>query len=149
MSETVQSLQEKGICPTCYNFEHGGIYNDFTDRMLYEDDMLYCFFEEKPRAVGHTIILLKDHYQDMSEISDEVCTVVYVFAKKVMNVLKDVLGVERVYLCTMCDGKVNHFHVQLIPRHPNTPIGSKNFINERKSYIENREQINEVRSKLK
>jgi len=149
MGETVQSLQEKGICPSCYNFEHGGIYSDFTDRMLYEDDRLYCFFEEKPRAVGHTIILLKDHYHDMSEIPDEVCSAIYLLAKKAMNVLKDVLGVERVYLCTMCDGKVNHFHIQLIPRHPNTPIGSKNFVNERKSYIENREHINEVREKLK
>jgi len=149
MRETVQSLQEKGICPTCYNLEHGGIYSDFTDKMLYEDDMLYFFFEEKPRAIGHTIILLKDHYHDMSEIPDEVCAYVYLFAKKAMNVLKDVLGVERVYLCTMCDGKVNHFHVQLIPRHPNTPIGSKNFVTERKPYIENREHINEIRTKLK
>ena len=149
MNETVQTLQEKGICPSCYNREHGGIYNDFTDRILYEDDLLFCFLEEKPRSIGHTIILLKEHFHDMSEIPDDVCAAVYIFAKKAMNVLKDVLDVERVYLCTMCDGKVNHFHVQLIPRHPNTPIGSRNFVNERKPYEENKEQINKMRAKLK
>jgi len=64
--------------------------------MLYEDDILYCFFEERPRSVGHTIILVKAHYHDMSHIPDEVCTAVYLFAKKVMNVLKAVyvVGVE-------------------------------------------------------
>jgi len=149
MKETVQSLQEKGICPSCYNFEHGGIYSDFTDRMLYEDDMLYCFFEEKPRSVGHTIILLKGHYHDMSEIPNKVCADVYLFAKKAMNVLKNVLDVERVYLCTMCDGKVNHFHVQLIPRHPNTTIGSKNFVKERMEYAENKNHIDRMREELK
>ena len=149
MSETVQSLQEKGICPSCYNFEHGGIYSDFAERMLYEDDILYCFFEEKPRSTGHTIILLKDHYHDMSQIPDDICATIYIFAKKVMNTLKSVLGVERVYLCTMCDGKVNHFHLQLIPRHPNTPIGSRNFVNDRSVYEENQNYLNEMRAKLK
>jgi len=149
MIETIQSLQEKGICPTCYNRENGGIYADITDRILYEDDFLECFFELKPRSVGHTIILLKEHYHDMSQVPDEVCASVYIFAKKVMNVLKDVLGVERVYLCTMCDGDVNHFHIQLIPRHPNTPIGSKNFVKDRMEYEENLEYINAIRERLK
>ena len=148
MKETLKSLWEKGICPSCYNFEHGGIYNDFTERLLYEDDMLYCFFEERPRSVGHTIILLKDHYHDMSQIPDDVCAAVYLFAKKAMNVLKDVLEVERVYLCTMCDGKINHFHVQLIPRHPNTPIGSKNFVKERMNYVENKNHVIKIRNCL-
>ena len=80
MGESVSSLQAKGICPTCYNREHGGIYNDFTDRLLYQDELLECFFEEKPRSVGHTIILLKDHYHDMSQTPDEVCSAVYIFA---------------------------------------------------------------------
>jgi len=148
MRETVQSLQEKGICPSCYNFKHGGIYSDFTGRMLYEDDMLYCFLEEKPRSVGHTIILVKEHYHDMSDVPDDVCTTVYLLAKKVMNVLKSVLEVERVYLCTMCDGKANHFHIQLIPRHPDTPIGSINFVKKREGYVENKSYISKIREAL-
>jgi len=149
MAETVQSLQEKGVCPTCYNRAHGGIYSDNADRLLYEDDLLECFFEARPRSVGHTIILLKAHVHDMSLLPDDVCSAVYVFAKKAMIVLKEVLGVERVYLCTMCDGKMNHFHVQLIPRHPETPIGSKNFVKERMAYTENPGHINAIREKLK
>jgi len=117
--------------------------------MLYEDDLLACFFEIKPRQVGHTIILLREHYHDMSFIPDDVCAAVYVFAKKVMNVLKEVLHVERVYLCTMCDTKANHFHVQLIPRHPDTIHGSVNFVKERMDYVENKTHISMIREKLK
>jgi len=148
MKETVQALQEKGVCPTCYHREYGGIYSDNAGRMLYEDDLLECFFEARPRSVGHTIILLKAHYHDMPQIPDEVCAAVYIFAKKAMNALKEVLGVERVYLCTMCDGAVNHFHVQLIPRHPDTPIGSKNFVKDRMEYVANPTTIKAIREKL-
>ena len=88
------------------------------------------------------------HYHDMSQIPDEVCSAVYIFAKKAMNVLKEVLGVERVYLCTMCDGPVNHFHVQLIPRHPNTEIGSVNFKKPRMEYVHDEAVVKLVRSKL-
>ncbi len=147
--ETFKSLKEKGICPTCFNMEHGGIYSDFSSRMLYENEVLYCFFEERPRSIGHTIILLKEHYNDMSYLPDDLCAKVYVFAKQMMNVLKESLGVERVYLCTMCDGEVNHFHLQLIPRHPGVSIGSKNFVSERMDYIEDEEILNKTRNKIK
>lgn len=149
MLETIESLRAKDICPTCYHREHGGIFADVGDRMLYEDDLLECFFEIRPRAAGHTIILSKTHWQDMSFVPDDECAAIYVFAKKAMNVLKEVLGVERVYLCTMCDTPANHFHIQLIPRHPNAPNGSVNFVKERGEYVESKAHINLIREKLK
>ena len=149
MAETAESLTERGICPTCYNRAHGGVFPDISAVMLYEDDLLECFLEARPRSVGHTIILLKDHYEDMSLLPDDVCAAVFAFAKKAMNVLKEVLGVEKVYLCTMCDGKVNHFHVQLIPRHKGTPIGSRNFVKERTELAVDRKMVEKIRQLLR
>ncbi len=146
---SIKELQDKGICPSCYNFENGGVYEDFAERLIYEDEVLYCFLEEKPRAIGHTIILIKEHYNDMSYISDEICQHAFIVAKKLMNNLKEVLSVERVYLCTMCDGPVNHFHLQLIPRYPNEKIGSTNFVKERKSYVKDINILNQLRQKMK
>ncbi|QDK71027.1 HIT family protein [Lactococcus protaetiae] len=130
----VQELQEQGICPTCYKFEHGGVYSDFTKRLIFEDEWLYCFLEERPRAKGHTIILVKAHYDDMAALPDELCAHVFTIAKKLMNVLKTELKAERVYLCSMCDGKANHFHAQLLPRYAGEKIGSTNFVKERWTY---------------
>ena len=147
---TPAALTDMGICPTCYNKEHNNcLYGDNIDKMLYENELFECFLVGNPRAKGHTAISSKKHYKDMMEIPDELCKEVYVFAKKVMNVLKEVYSSESVYLCTMCDGPMNHFHVQLIPRYDFEKRGSKNFVKERQEYIEDKEKIEKIRELLK
>ena len=146
---TFGDLTDQGICPTCYNREHGYcLTGDETDKTLYENDLFKCVLVGEPRAEGHTVIISQQHYKDMMEIPDELCKEVYVFAKKAMNAIKEVYGAESVYLCTMCDGPMNHFHVQLIPRFSHERRGSKNFVKERKPYVEDREKIAELRKLL-
>ena len=62
--------------------------------------------------------------------------------------MKKIFNVESVYLCTMCDGPMNHFHVQLIPRYSFEKRGSKNFVKPRKEYIEDKEKIEKLRKLL-
>ena len=85
----------------------------------------------------------------MMEIPDDLCDKVFNFAKKTMNIIKKIYCCESVYLCTMCDGLMNHFHIQLIPRYCFEKRGSKNFVKERREYIENIEKINKLREELK
>ena len=147
---TPAMLTDKGICPTCYDKENNHcLYGDNKDRMLYENDLYECFLVGNPRADGHTIISSKKHYKDMMEIPDDLCKEVFVFAKKVMNILKHVYLAESVYLCTLCDGPMNHFHIQLIPRYSFEKRGSRNFIKERKEYVEDREKVLKIRTLLK
>ena len=147
---TPAELTDRGICPTCYNKEHDNcLYGDVSDKLLYENDFFECFLVGNPRAKGHTAISSKKHYKDMMEIPDDLCKEVYVFAKKVMNILKEVYSSESVYLCTMCDGPMNHFHVQLIPRYGFEKRGSKNFVKERQEYIEDKDKIEKIRELLK
>jgi len=101
-----------------------------------------------PRAEGHTVIVSKAHYKDMMEIPDDLCREAFLFAKKAMNALKEVYAAESVYLCTMCDGPMNHFHLQLIPRYSHEKRGSRNFIKERMEYKENREKLLRLREML-
>ena len=146
---TPAMLTDMGICPTCYDKEHNhSIYGDNTDKMLYENNDFECFLVGNPRADGHTIISSKKHYKDMMAIPDDLCAEVFVFAKKVMNILKEVYQAKSVYLCTMCDGPMNHFHVQLIPRYTYEKRGSKNFVKPRKEYLENKEKIAKIQQLL-
>src|SRR5699024_1618427 len=108
-----------------------------------------CFLCNTPRADGHVIISTKTHYKDMMDIPDELCSEMFIFSKKVMNIVKDVYNSESVYLCTMCDGPMNHFHVQLIPRYDFEKRGSKNFVKPRKDYIEDSDKIEKIRNLLK
>ena len=147
---TPAMLTDKGICPTCYDKEHNHcLYGNNEDKMLYENDLFECFLVNNPRAEGHTIISSKKHYKDMMEIPDDLCKEIFVFAKKAMNIIKKVYYAESVYLCTMCDGPMNHFHIQLIPRYSFEKRGSKNFVKERKEYIEDIEKIEKMRELLK
>ena len=45
----------------------------------------------------------------------------------------------------MCDGPMNHFHVQLIPRYDHEKRGSGNFTKRRTEYIEDKTKIMELR----
>ena len=142
-------LIDNGICPTCYDKKNNHcLYGDNKEKMLYENDDFECFLVGNPRANGHTIISSKKHYKDMMEIPDDLCENIFVFSKKVMNVIKEVYSAESVYLCTMCDGPMNHFHIQLIPRYDFEKRGSKNFVKPRFEYIEDIKKLQELRKKF-
>ena len=129
---SVADIVDSGICPTCFNKENNNIlYGNNIDKMIYEDNQFECFLVGNPRANGHTAISTKIHYKDMMEINDDVCKDIFILAKKIMKSLKDVYNAESVYLCTMCDGPMNHFHIQLIPRYSFEKRGSKNFVKTR------------------
>ena len=149
MELTVAALVDAGICPTCYDREHDhALYGDCSDKLLFENELFECMLVGNPRSPGHTAIISKAHYKDMMEIPDQLCQEVYLFAKKVMLALKAVYGSESVYLCTMCDGPMNHFHVQLIPRFAYEKRGSRNFVKERQTYVPDPEKIEKLRSIL-
>ena len=146
---TSAMLTDKGICPTCYDEENNHcLYGDIKNKMLFENELFECFLVGNPRAKGHTIISSKKHYKDMMEIPDNLCEEVFLFAKKMMNIIKEIYQSESVYLCTMCDGPMNHFHLQLIPRYKFEKRGSKNFVKERQEYIEDIEKILKIRERL-
>ena len=142
-------LTDMGICPTCFNRQHGGaLYGDDTERMLYKDDDIECCMVGNPRSVGHMIISTMEHYHDMSEAPDHINEKVVRFAKRFMNILKEVYGCERVYMCTMCDGPNNHYHIQLIPRYSDEKRGSKNFVKPRKEYVHDEVAIMNIRNRI-
>ena len=117
--------------------------------MLFENEDFECFLCSNPRSLGHTIISSKKHYKDMMEIPNSLCSEMFIFAKKAMNALKEVYDSESVYLCTMCDGPMNHFHIQLIPKYSFEKRGSNNFVKPRKEYIVDKYKIEKIRELLK
>lgn len=113
----------QGICPTCYDLSHDRcIFGDPFGRILYEIERFSCLLITKPRAPGRAIIISKDHCKDMCG-------------------LKDSYGAESVYLCTMCNGPMSHFHLQMIPRYSYEKRGSRNFVKVRNDYIHEPEKV--------
>ena len=141
-----KDLTDKGICPTCFNkFSGGAIYGDDSDSLFYRDTEIECFLAKNPRAVGHACISSVTHYQDMSEAPDALNEKMVRYAKALMNIIRELYGCERVYLCTMCDGPANHYHIQLIPRYKNEERGSTNFVKARMKYTPDEEKLNALK----
>ena len=142
-------LTDLGICSTCYDRDNNNcIYGDKSDKTLFTNDEFECFFVGNPRSPGHVAILSKKHYKDMLEIPDDLCSHIFVFAKIMMQILKKVYHAESIYLCTMCDGPMNHFHIQLIPRYSYEKRGSSNFVKPRLNYIEDKGKIQSIKEML-
>ena len=116
--------------------------------VLYEDEDIECFFVGNPRAAGHMCISTMEHYHDMSEAPDLINEKIIRFAKRFMQILCEVYGCERVYLCTMCDGPNNHYHIQLIPRYQDEKRGSQNFVKPRKAYVPDHAKLEKVRTRI-
>ena len=139
-------LTDMGICPTCFNRKyHGILWGDTEDKLIYEVKDIQCSFVHNPRSDGHMVISTIVHYHDMSEAPDVLNEKMIRFAKRFMNILKEVYQCERVYLCTMCDGANNHYHIQLIPRYSFEKRGSGNFVKPRKAYVFDEEKFNRVK----
>ena len=147
---TPGELTDLGICPTCFNRENGGaLYGDITDKLIYADSDIECFLVGNPRAEGHMCISSILHYHDMSEAPDALNDTIMRYAKRFMTILREVYGCERVYLCTMCDGPNNHYHVQLIPRYPHEKRGSGNFVKPRGVYVPDEARLSELKRRIR
>lgn len=144
---TPGQLADLGICPTCFNRKtNGAFYGDDSKLKFYEDGDLECMFVPNPRAVGHMMIASKEHYHDLSEAPDKLNEKIVRFAKQLMIIIKKVYNCERVYLCTMCDGLNNHYHIQLIPRYSSEERGSKNFVKPRQKYVYDARTFTQVKN---
>ena len=143
---TPGELTDLGICPTCFNRENdGALYGDDTNTLIYKDRDIECFFVGNPRSDGHMAISTMNHYHDLSEAPDYINEKIVRFAKQFMKIIKQVYNCERVYMCTMCDGLNNHYHIQLIPRYSYEKRGSTNFVKPRKEYVYDELKFNTVK----
>jgi len=145
--EKINELQEKGICFSCHNFSTGDIFPD-EGLIFYEDEKVRCQFEKYPRATGHSIIVSKEHYEDISEMPLELGIHILKISDAIIKLHKEIIGAEKVYMCTICDGKRNHLHFQLLPRLKGETIGYINFVREEGIIMDYHETVELYKDKL-
>ena len=144
-----KDLNDNGYCPTCFNRQTDGLlFGDESQKRFYQDNDIECVFVSNPRANGHVAIITKKHFDDMTKCPNRINHKIMDFAKQLMIIIKDVFGCEKVYLCTMCDGVANHYHIQLIPRYSFEERGSKNFVKPRQEYVFDKQKFEQVKQQI-
>lgn len=83
---------------------------------VFEDDVSIAFLDINPVNDGHTLIIPKEHFAQMTETPDELVGKLYVNAKKLIPAVKQGTNADFVAL-TVIGTDVPHFHIHLIPRH--------------------------------
>jgi diadenosine tetraphosphate (Ap4A) HIT family hydrolase len=146
LRQTIEELQAKGICYACHDLKTGELFRD--QHVLFEDSHFRVALDQNPRMRGHTIVLYKPHREDLSELTGEEAGRIFAFCVLVVRAIKEGLGAEKVYLNTMCDGDINHFHIQLFPRYAGDPIGSKRFVAPRGPVVDGADTAWRIREAL-
>lgn len=94
---------------------------DIPSATIYEDNDFRVILDIEPASKGHALILPKEHYANLYELSDELATKALIVAKKVITKMTGILGCDG-YNVVQNNGEaagqtVFHFHIHLIPRY--------------------------------
>jgi len=126
LNQRIAAVRQQGLCYSCHDLTTGSIFGN--QAVIYDDELFRVVLDPYPRMLGHTIVVYKPHREDISELSQEEAGHLFQFCLQVVHALKTALHAEKVYLNTMCDGPINHVHIQLFPRYAGDIMGSKRFV---------------------
>ena len=93
------------------------INNDISSYKIYENDMVLCFLDINPLSSGHTLIIPKKHFKDISDIDSKYLSSINDATKYVYNLLMSKLGPDGIRIVQnngICQ-EIKHYHVHLIP----------------------------------
>jgi len=87
---------------------------------VYEDESVYSFFDINPVNEYHTLVITKNHYENIFDVPEEELVKVIAVVKKLAVLYKDKLGIRNVQII-QCSGPeaqqdVFHLHFHIVPR---------------------------------
>ena len=92
---------------------------------VYEDERFRAILDLGPASKGHTLILPKDHFKDLTELPEEFAGGALCLAGKIGSAMKKELGAAGFNVVqnngTEAGQTVFHFHVHIIPRYAGGP----------------------------
>ena len=99
----------------------------FPTNMIYEDEDFAVILDAAPAAIGHALIIPKQHSDNLYELPEETAAKVMPLAKKIALAQKQALdcdGVNVLQNNELAAGQsVFHFHVHVIPRKTKDNMG--------------------------
>lgn len=97
------------------------IEGEIPSSKVYEDDDVLAILDISQVTKGHTLVIPKEHYDNMLSCPKELLHKVMDVAQRIGQADMAVLGAKGVNILTnvgeMAGQSVNHFHVHVIPRY--------------------------------
>ncbi len=90
---------------------------------IYESEHALAFLDISQNTVGHTLVIPKQHVNNVFELDSETGKEVFDAVLKTVQILKDKLQIENVNLLnnngSLAGQVVEHYHIHIIPRYGN------------------------------
>ena len=87
---------------------------------VYEDDVCLAFLDLSQANVGHTLIVPKQHYDNIISLDDNVAGHLFKVTSKLTKCISKAIGVNDFNILNNCGEvagqSVHHFHIHIIPR---------------------------------
>ncbi|MBR4207725.1 MAG: HIT family protein [Lachnospiraceae bacterium] len=94
---------------------------EIPSQCIYEDGLFKVILDLGPATKGHSLIIPKDHYEDLFEIPEETAAQAMVLAKRLSARLMEKLHADGLNLVQnnkeTAGQTVKHFHLHMIPRY--------------------------------
>lgn len=93
------------------------IKKEIDSKIIYEDEKVISFMDINPHAMGHVLIIPKEHYNDYQVTPNDIIIHMYDVAKKIGDNIMDKLD-QKGYSLAINYGdaqEVKHLHMHLIP----------------------------------
>ncbi len=99
------------------------VENEIPSNKIYEDDNFIAILDISPVTKGHTLIIPKNHYENIFDLPKNIYTELGNVIVKLSNILKETLNFKGLNILNnngpVSGQSVLHFHVHLIPRYDN------------------------------
>lgn len=97
------------------------VRGDIPSSKVYEDEFSLAFLDINPINLGHTLLMPKEHYENVFDLPEELLMKLSVNSKKLAAAIKDALAADGVNI-TSNNGRASgqlvfHAHSHIIPRY--------------------------------
>ncbi|WP_088012126.1 HIT family protein [Gottfriedia acidiceleris] len=88
---------------------------------VYEDDDVLAFLDLSQVTKGHTLVIPKDHVENIFEMSEETASTYFRKVPQIANAIKDTFNVQGINILNN-SGEVSgqtvfHYHMHILPRY--------------------------------
>lgn len=116
---------------------------------VWEDEKHIAFLDITPATKGHTLVIPKEHFENIFEIPETDFESIMGVVKKIASLVKEKLNADGMNILNsnnpVAQQEIPHFHIHLIPRY-----NGSNFKIELKNKTKiNQEELNKIAGEIR
>lgn len=118
------------------------VNGDIPSYKIYEDDVVYAFLDLSQTTKGHTLVIPKEHKDNIFEYDEALAEAVFARIPRIANALKKALPDMKGLNIVCNNGEVAgqtvfHSHIHLIPRYTAQDAFDIHFSDQSENYDQN------------